>query len=98
MGAGTAATVRRILREPAVRAARAGVVDEAMRQRLSEVYERRRRQGGSLVVLHTIGHLGAQVGGHAHRLSVPSVVDCRQFGLLCAQPLTYPADELPRDA
>jgi transposase len=33
-------TVRRILREPAVRAARVGAVDEAMQQRLKAVYER----------------------------------------------------------
>jgi hypothetical protein len=39
-------TVRRILREPAVRAARVGAVDEAMRQRLKAIYE---RAGGNAV-------------------------------------------------
>jgi transposase len=39
-------TVRRILREPAVRAARVGALDEAMQQRLAQVYA---RAGGNAV-------------------------------------------------
>ena len=39
-------TVRRILREPVVRAARVGVVDEAMQRRLAQVYA---RAGGNAV-------------------------------------------------
>lgn len=51
-------TVRRILREPAVRAARVGAVDEAMQQRLKAVYERAKgnavRMGQILVDEHAL--------------------------------------------